>query len=124
MLFLKLAFLVVGLLRKNTCEPIQGKSCDSLTPPSPQFVSHSGKVGQVRGGWLPYTLNQAHSVLWVHTSTCIIQSTCYKYAASQGVADYPALSFVLVLVHVLLYFYMYFCTCMLTIISVELSASQ
>ena len=72
MLFLKLAFLVVGLLRKNTCEPIQGKSCDSLTPPSPQFVSHSGKVGQVRGGWLPYTLNQAHRVLWVHTSTCII----------------------------------------------------
>ena len=28
----------------------------------------------------------------------LVQSTCYKYAASQGVADYPALSFVLVLV--------------------------
>ena len=54
----------------------------------------------------------------------LVQSTCYKYAASQGVADYPALSFVLVLVHVLLYFYMYFCSFMLTIISVELSASQ
>ena len=35
----------------------------------------------------------------------LVQSTCYKYAASQGVADYPALSFVLVLVHVLLYLY-------------------